>query len=71
MRNTVSAGVGHLANPQQPDHVFVAVAAVVIAAPLGLGGQTDLVVVTDRPPRGAGELWVVTPRADRTVQIVN
>ena len=48
-------GVGHLANPQQPDHVLVPVAAAVIAAPLRLGEQADLVVMTDRPWRAAGE----------------
>jgi hypothetical protein len=48
-------GVGHPADPQQPDHLVVAVAATVVAAPLGLGEQTDLVVVTDRPRCGADE----------------
>ncbi|GAA2031209.1 hypothetical protein GCM10009756_24320 [Pseudokineococcus marinus] len=42
-------GVGHLADPQQTDHVLVAVAAAVVAASLGFGQQADLVVVTDRP----------------------
>ncbi|GGS20185.1 hypothetical protein GCM10010221_16220 [Streptomyces parvus] len=48
-------GIGHPADPQQADHVLVAVAAAVIATPLRLGEQTDPVVVADRPWCAAGE----------------
>ena len=50
-----NAGLGHPADPQQPDHLVVAIAAAVVAPPLGLRDQADLVVVTDRSRRGADE----------------
>lgn len=49
------AGVGHLADPQQADHVVVAVAAASVSASCGLRQQTDLVVVTNGARGGSGE----------------
>lgn len=49
------AGLGHLADPQQADHVVVAVAAASVSAALGLRQQADLVVVTNGARGGSGE----------------
>lgn len=55
-----NSGVSHLADPQQLDHLFVAVAAAVVTAPLGFRQQTDRVIVTDRPRCNADEGRSVT-----------
>ena len=57
-------GVGHRADPQQPDHLVRTAAAAIIAASLGLGKQADLVVVTDRARCDADERSRITD-ADR------
>lgn len=49
------AGLGHLADPQQADHVVVAVAAASVSASFGLRQQTDLMVVTNGARGGSGE----------------